>query len=518
MKQFIVCATLLLSSSILFSQEVSQSLAVKMANLYFQNIDSRNRKTYNNDDSLYIAHQLSAPERFSPNGKADMWLVPVVDGWVILSGSMKATPILAYIPSFEKPVYDAMPPAAQELLDSYEDYLVYIRDNDSWYEIDSRWLEAQKNAETESGMNRTIIYQTDTLLTVKWGQSGGGTCATNKIYNKYCPIVANPNICNKAYVGCVAVAISQIMWYWNWPYAAQVPQSIGGDDTTLIFYDWEKMPETINNSTEMENVDMIAGFLRDCGYKLNMDYGPNGSSAYYIDAAETLKAFGYDRDSIALRYKWNTSGWTNMLRSNIDNGYPVFYAGSKTVSGTGHAFVVDGYQTGSATYHINWGWKGRYNGWYNIDDAYINDSTHYEHYQQAIFGIRPDPRFCGAKTITTVESPKFCIAQAGTVTLDGVQMSNISDGRVYSAESIILTNGTYISSGCNVLFDIKSMHCYENQGPDSYLEEAPPIIPHSPHKQNVINDPPSASKILRDGQILILRDGKTYTITGLQIQ
>ncbi len=510
MKKLFLSLALILCSFITYSQDVSESLALRMANHYFQKIDLESRKTFDSSDSLYRVHQLSTPERFSPNGKATMWLVPVEDGWVILSGSIKATPILAYIQSFEKPVYDSMPPAAQELIDCYEDYLVYIREHDPQYEIDSRWLEAQNNMGTEDISRDNIYFIGDTLLT-KWGQSGGGSCATNKIYNKFCPTVSNPIKCDKAPAGCVAVAIAQIMRYWKWPYAAQVPQTIGGNDTVLTFYDWTKMPIEINNSTDMEEVDMIAGFLKDCGYKLDMDYEANGSYAFDNNAVKTLKAFGYDKNSIDLRKKWLTSGWTNMLRSNIDNGQPVYYAGKKTISGEGgHAFVVDGYQTGGPIYHINFGWKGWANGWYNIDDVYVNDTIHYEHYQSAIFGIRPDPKFCNDTTITIVESPKFCIAQAGTITLNGVQMSNISDGRVYSAEGIVLTNGVSISSGCNVLFDIKPVPCISSTEWMNLIE----------HKEvsSAKHDTSSTSKLVRNGQILIIRDNKIYSITGQRIE
>lgn len=124
MKRLVFCATLFLYPLIVLGQDVSESLAVQMANHYYQKIDLGSRKAFDSSDSLYRIHQLDTPERFSPNEKATMWLVPVEDGWVILSGSIKATPILAYIQSFEKPVYDSMPPAAQELIDSYEDYLV----------------------------------------------------------------------------------------------------------------------------------------------------------------------------------------------------------------------------------------------------------------------------------------------------------------------------------------------------------------------------------------------------------
>ena len=495
MKRLIINTILLLFSFHLLGQEVSEALAVRMATHYFQTIDSKQRNIDIDNESAQIAnHKVNRPEQISPNGRANMWLVPVEAGWVLLSSNIKATPILAYIPSFEKPVYDSLPPAAQELLDGYEDYIAYINEHETRYEADSRWLEVinqEVNRNIDRDLTSTFIGP---LLSVEWGQSGGGSCATNKIYNKFCPAVVDPSCCNKAPAGCVAVAIAQIMWYWNWPYAAQIPQTIGGNDTLLTFYDWSQMPTSINDDTNMASVNMIASFLRDCGYKLGTNYGAGGSSAEDEDAKKTLKAFGYDENTIDLRHKWMTSGWTNMLRTNIDNGQPVYYSGySKSIGGKGHAFVVDGYQTGnSPIYHINWGWIGLYNGWYNIDDAYVNDTIHYEHWQSAIFGIRPAPRYCTDLTITTVESPKFCIAQAGTVTLNGVQMSNITDGRIFSETGITLTAGTSIANGCHVLFDIKPIPCDPLGAPafnnHRYMENEETVVEHITNQYT--QDPP----------------------------
>lgn len=526
MKRLIINIILLLCSCALFCQDVSESQAVKMARYYVKRIDSEKRPAYF-DNPQITAHKAIRPERISNHGKAYMWLVPVDDGWVLLSSSLKTTPVLAHIQSFEKPVYDSMPPAAQELVDSYEDYIAYINEHETQYEVDSRWQEALDSEEDVSVNNRNVITEVGPLLTVHWAQSGGGSCYSSKIYNLYCPYANNAYNCNKAPAGCVAVAIAQIMWYWKWPYAAQIPQTIGGNDYILKFYDWSKMPVAINNSTNLDEVDMIAGFLRDCGYRLNMNYGQQGSSASDDSAVATLKAFGFSK-SIQLRSKWNTSGWTDSLRTNIDNGQPVYYTGwSKLVGGKGHAFVVDGYRAGNnlPIYHINFGWRdSTYNAWYNIDDAYVNDTTHYEYRQKAIFGIRPDPKYCTDTTVTTVNSPKFCIAQAGTITFNGVQISNISDGRVYSSESVHLTNGTHIS-GSNIQLAIKPVPCTEPLErlyltPHNSNEENmnPKQSPDKTVLTNIVPSHHSVRKILRDGQVLILRNGHTYTLTGMEVK
>ena len=70
MKRLVFCATLFLYPLIVLGQDVSESLAVQMANHYYQKIDLGSRKAFDSSDSLYRIHQLDTPERFSPNEKA----------------------------------------------------------------------------------------------------------------------------------------------------------------------------------------------------------------------------------------------------------------------------------------------------------------------------------------------------------------------------------------------------------------------------------------------------------------
>lgn len=462
MKKYLIILWLLSCTIYLWGQEVSESLAVKMANNYYQQVKSAKGGYF----GPVMDNDVRVPERFSPLGKANMWLVPVEDGWILLSGSMKVCPILAHLQSFERPIYDSFPPAAQELLNIYEEKIAYIQQHEADFSVDERWLEAES---AETNVNRTTSSTlTDVQLSmdVHWGQCKSFSSSCDMAYNKFCPYVSAPDQCNRAAVGCVAVAVAQIMRYWNWPYAAYVPTTVGGSTTELKFYDWSQMPSLIDDDTPMSHVNMIAGFLRDCGYSLDMDYGVS-SSAGDDDALSTLESFGYDANTMELRYKWNTSGWTNKLRTNIDNGQPVYYGGfSSSIAGEGHAFIVDGYRTGdNPTFHINWGWYGKHDNWYNIDDAYVNDSMHYEYYQTAIFGIRPAP-ICYDVSLSgnlLVNFPKFCYAIGGDLTLANKTFSNIVQGEIYSSSKVRLTSGITIQNGSNVHIAIKDIPCPTNK-------------------------------------------------------
>ena len=456
---------LLCISTVLYSQDVSEPLAMRIADNYsaylkladFENI------TYKNVRNVAV-NSKRIPHKISPKGKADMWFIPIDEGWVLVSGDIKATPILAFIPSFDCPIYDSLPNAAKELYGTYEDYLFYLKTHPNKYQIDSRWQSLIRDTTSNIQNMRAEFASVGPLLgNLHWGQSGGGSCITNKIYNKYCPTVSNPQNCNRAPVGCVAVAVAQIMWYWRWPYAAYIPTTPGGSTEQLHFYDWSLMPEYIDNSTTMDEVDMIAGFLKDCGYKLDMDYGADGSGATDDNALKLLKDFGYDKISIMKKDKWNTEGWTNLLRSNIDNGQPVYYSGyGNILGGDGHAFVVDGYQTGSSPiYHINWGWHDTIaNGWYHIDTIQVNSTTNFMHYQSAIFGIKPAP-YCTPRTlIWPANSPAWLnFAIGGELTITNSVFQNTERADLSSATQVRLTPGVTIKQGSNVHIFIRDVPC-----------------------------------------------------------
>ena len=461
MKKHVIILWILSCSFYAMGQNVTESLAIKMANAYYQEV-----KLSRGDTTMVIpTKDVRVPERFSLLGKADMWLVPIEDGWILLSSSIKVAPILAHIQSKERPIYEDFPPAAKELLNIYEEKIAYVNEHETDFNVDQRWLDV---AYSDTQTNRTAastMTEVTLPLNVHWGQTKSLANSCDKAYNKFCPYVYAPEQCNKAAAGCVAVAIAQIMWYWKWPYAAYVPTTVGGSTTELKFYDWSKMPSKIDNNTTIDKVDMIAGFLRDCGYSLDMDYGIS-SGAYDNDALTTLENFGYDANTMELKHKTSSLGWTNLLRSNIDNGQPVYYSGmSALIGGRGHAFIVDGYRTGhSPIYHINWGWRGIADNWYNIDDAYVNDSTHYEYFQAAIFGIRPAPICYDVALNGNVPSfpSKFCLAVGGDITIANRTFSNVVQGEIYSSSQVRLTSGVTIQQGSNVHIAIKNIPCPTN--------------------------------------------------------
>jgi len=131
-----------------------------------------------------------------------------------------------------------------------------------------------------------------------------------------------------------------------------------------------------------------------------MDYGPTGSGAFTSDVVSALETY-FDYDTNAYYdYKSSHSNtvWENMIRSNLDDGYPLQYRGSGT---GGHSFNLDGYEDlDTSHFHFNWGWSGSYNGYFylsSLNPGSYNFTTD----QAAIFDIFPSSGAPGAPTNPT---------------------------------------------------------------------------------------------------------------------
>lgn len=156
----------------------------------------------------------------------------------------------------------------------------------------------------------------------KWGQTCNNSgCLSSEIsYNKFCPYY-DENDPRVGPAGCTAVAMAQVMWYWQWPDHANIAESIlpGGATYGSIsahYYDWENMPEELLNSTDLYEVDAVASLIRDCGYAGHMDYHADYASMTLTNAKYALdNNFKYHVGHI-VQY---SSGANAFLETIIDN-------------------------------------------------------------------------------------------------------------------------------------------------------------------------------------------------------
>lgn len=237
------------------------------------------------------------------------------------------------------------------------------------------------------------------MLLTTWDQG--------RYYNEYCPVDLDGED-DHVVVGCVPVAMAQIMNYYRWP--LQGTGSYSYSDSTYgvlsadfgaTHYRWNEMPLRLATYNSP-----VAELLYHLGVSVDLAYGPQGSGMYNHKAAYALRTyFGY---SPATEYVFRDTAvnlnWKQLVIDHIDNGMPLYYAGwADTVNVSGHAFVCDGYQD-TTFFHFNWGWDGYYDGYFMLDDLTpgANDFT-LDH--ELIINMAPNgayPYFCtGTDTLTT---------------------------------------------------------------------------------------------------------------------
>ena len=242
------------------------------------------------------------------------------------------------------------------------------------------------------------------LLTTKWDQA--------RPYWDKCPQVKNEDgEYEPSYTGCVATAMSQVMKYYNYP--AQTTQVIPSyqygygtgnmgeyitqttEDLPVTTFDWAHMLDSYNGSEDQVYTDAVATLMLYVGHAAHMTYAltASGTTDPYIPKAFN-NYFDYNAQ-LVYRSDYDQQAWEDMVYQELVAGRPMVYNG-RAGSGGGHSFVCDGYEMGDY-YHINWGWGGLGNGYFqlaimNPHAAGIGASSSAEGYnidQTAIIGITP---------------------------------------------------------------------------------------------------------------------------------
>ncbi len=313
-------------------------------------------------------------------------------GFVIVSGDDRINPILGY--SDEGNFDETKAPV--NMKNWLNEYAQQISMLDEVAGIDGAIAAARNVVDTRNSIAP--------LLTTKWDQA-------RPYWNK-CPQVKNEDgEYEPSYTGCVATAMSQIMKYYNYP--AQTTQVIPSyqygygtgnmgeyitqytEDLPVTTFDWAHMIDSYNGSEDEVYTDAVATLMLYVGHAAHMTYAltASGTTDPYIPKAFT-NYFDYNAQ-LVYRSDYDQQAWEDMVYQELVAGRPMVYNG-RAGSGGGHSFVCDGYEMGDY-YHINWGWGGLGNGYFqlaimNPHAAGIGASTSAEGYnidQTAVIGITP---------------------------------------------------------------------------------------------------------------------------------
>jgi hypothetical protein len=386
------------SYQFLIAKEVDPGTAGLVAkNFYLQKVPDALKTNF----ELTLIHTYSATLPDSDSGTTlNIPLIYIYNttqtkGFIIVSGDDRVLPILGYS---DEGLFDmgTVPPALQKLIEGYKNQILFAQEQDfsATTEIQKQWNSLKEN---EQFPQKSLSAVTP-LLSTKWNQS--------PYYNDLCPY--DYYYSELTVSGCVATAMAQIMKYWNYPSQGVGFHSYNCPDygtQTANFastnYNWAAMPNNVTSTN-----DAVATLMYHCGVSVDMGYGvasTGGSSAFIISSASPIvncaeyaykTYFGYDPNTILglKRENYSDDTWKNLLKTDLNNGRPLQYAGFG--SGGGHTFVCDGYDN-SDFFHMNWGWGGLEDGYFNLD-ALNPGSTGtgggtggFNSGQQAVIGIVP---------------------------------------------------------------------------------------------------------------------------------
>lgn len=277
-------------------------------------------------------------------------------GYVVVSGDDRMPAVLGYSRSGR---YDAagVPANKRAWMQGYAEQYEYLQSN---------------------GVDATRINGIVTgdrilpLLKSQWSQSYP--------YNTLCPEKNG----ERTLTGCVATAMAQIMYYWQWPKqtTSDIPKYHGVPATSQTSIDWDNIYPQYSSSATEEQALPVSTLMKLCGASVKMNYGLNGSASSIYYATEAFsKYFDYDGTKISYvrRDYYNDTVWCQMMYDELKAGRPVIYDGQS--SDGGHAFVIDGYD-GDDYFHVNWGWGG-----YEDDYFLLNALNGYDYMQNAVIGI-----------------------------------------------------------------------------------------------------------------------------------
>ncbi|MBN2776903.1 MAG: thiol protease/hemagglutinin PrtT [Bacteroidales bacterium] len=316
-------------------------------------------------------------------------------GFVIVSAEDRFDPIIAYsfVHDFKT---ENQPDNIAWFMNDYVEQIDYCVQNDVSSAKSNKW--SHYNV-AQSDFSADLTPKTEVVLsTALWDQGYG--------WNQACPEdPAGPG--GRVYAGCVATAMSIVMKYWEYPISGQGSHSYYAYPYGTLFADfantnymWEYMEEDDYNW-------FVALLMYHAGISVNMEYSPDGSGAYSVDADDAFRNnFRYGDATYLSKQSTTTTNWINIIQAQIDAGQPIYYSGQGADGG--HAFVADGYRDTDDYIHFNFGWSGSANGFYSHADVNGFSSS-----QAIIYDIYPTESYYPYSA-----SPSPLTAELDTFNLD----------------------------------------------------------------------------------------------------
>ena len=234
------------------------------------------------------------------------------------------------------------------------------------------------------------------LIKTKWGQ--------DYPYNEQCPLIIAPY--TRQLTGCVATAMSQLMYYHQYPMKGR-GRYVGGTERQRvdILFDnmmpqWNAMAleySTLRDSKQ--NVEPVARLMSVNAKAVSSDFRFSNTSSDHLAARTILVNFWNYAPTCKFIRSEQQSVLIAMIKQNLDNRLPVLVTGGE------HSFLCDG--RNGDFYHFNLGWRGNANGYYRflIDSKVDENLLETPIMQEIVCDIRPSKENKEARLALTLSKP-----------------------------------------------------------------------------------------------------------------
>ena len=362
-------------------------------------------------------------------------------GWVIIAGDDRAQEVLAY-GNYGSVDVNNMPDNMKGYLDMFKAQI--------------ECMQAYKGEVVPLKTPKSNLV-VEPLVKTNWAQGNP--------FNRQCPQYGG----EYSSVGCGGLAMAQIVNYWKYPtdmpalesypntanysYVPALPAAT--IDYSLIvdhYTDWNDAGQVVLLNTTQEQKDEVAKLCRYCAQSCLMNFSPDGSGSNVLKQKNGFLAIGYHSDAKLVgleawpsRETWNTTDYTDaewiaLINEQLAAGRPIPYSSEDFTDG--HAFVVDGIDA-NGMYHVNWGWYGRCDGWYQYGAFNVTPTNETYYFNSSLFMI-----------IDLYPYPGYVIPSDEPETMRG---DVNKDGEIGIADVTALID--YILSGDATDIDLEAAEC-----------------------------------------------------------
>lgn len=348
-------------------------------------------------------------------------------GFAMISACDAAHPVLAYSLEGSFSVDSSMPENLAEWLGAYRSQIEECRRNgeEATGEVKAEW-------DALLGGRKTAASTVVDLETPEWGQGAP--------FNGKCPKIGN----EKTLVGCTAVAISEVMSYYNYPSSGTgtLPSYVTDENKITVpaltlgeEYRWNEMLASYKDvSYTSAQAEAVSTLCYHVAVLSQADFDLSGTGASLGDAVSALPGYMlYDRGMSRYSKSFlKAEEWRSLLTDELDAGRPILMSGTSSAGGA-HAFVMDGYDS-DGKFLMNWGWNGTSNGFYELSAL-----GSYTLNQVAHIGIRPD---VGGSFTTSLQ-------MKSGLSNSGVQFNGITyiGGNIYKDSTFYVKVGRVFNFG-----------------------------------------------------------------------